>query len=75
MGNTISKNLFLIHNLNVVEKNKPLIGRELNYSNSIYNTPPDELAFATATTSINGKKRKQDYQSFHYQWFFNNKNY
>ena len=29
-------------------------GKELNYSNGIYNTPPDELAFATATINING---------------------
>ena len=41
-------------NINVVEKTNPLIGKELNYSNGIYNTPPDELAFATATINING---------------------
>ena len=36
-----------------MEKTNPLIGKELNYSNGIYNTPPDELAFATAI-NING---------------------
>ena len=40
---------------NVVEKTKPLEFKlkELNYSNGIYNTPPDDVTFATAFININ----------------------
>ena len=41
-------------NINVVEKNEALVIRELNHSNRIYNTPPEDLSFATSTISVHG---------------------
>ena len=57
-GNWQNKQKFVPNpkpSINVVEKTKPLEFKlkELNYSNGIYNTPPDDVTFATAFININ----------------------